>query len=143
MNDDTIKLLRECNAGIKMGISTLDDVMNDVKNGELREILSKSKEKHSRLEAETDAFLARYQDTGKEPAAIAKIMSKIKSNVKTMSGNIDEQVADVITEGCNMGVKSLYRYLNQYPTAEKPIKDLAEKIIDEEEHLTKQLRAFL
>lgn len=30
MEDDSVKLLRECNAGIKMGISSIDDVMNHV-----------------------------------------------------------------------------------------------------------------
>lgn len=29
MNDDSIKLLRECEAGIKMGISAIDDVIDD------------------------------------------------------------------------------------------------------------------
>ena len=25
--DDTVKLLRECNSGIKMGVATIDDVL--------------------------------------------------------------------------------------------------------------------
>ena len=31
MNDDSIKLLRECEAGIKMGISAIDDVIDEAR----------------------------------------------------------------------------------------------------------------
>ena len=31
---DTVKLLKECDSGIKMGISAIDDVIDDVKSTE-------------------------------------------------------------------------------------------------------------
>ena len=39
IEDDTIKLLRECNAGVKMGISSLDDVMDHVRDQNLKNLL--------------------------------------------------------------------------------------------------------
>lgn len=33
MEDDSVKLLRECNAGIKMGTSSIEDVLEHVQNG--------------------------------------------------------------------------------------------------------------
>lgn len=42
VNDDTIKLLRECDAGVEMGIKTLDNVIDDVESDELRKILEKA-----------------------------------------------------------------------------------------------------
>ena len=32
IEQDTIKLLRECDAGVKMGISSIDDVLDDVRD---------------------------------------------------------------------------------------------------------------
>ena len=84
MSDDTIKLLRECNAGIKMGISSLDDVMEQVQNESLKKILQDSREIHTRLKQETKQYLEKYNEEGKEPAAIAKAMSKIKTELKTL-----------------------------------------------------------
>jgi hypothetical protein len=52
-------------------------------------------------------------------------------------------VADLITDGCDMGVKSLYRYLNQYKTANDKAKNLANKIIEEEESLRKEMKPYL
>lgn len=143
MSDDTIKLLRECNAGIKMGISSLDDVMDNVENESLKTILENSREIHTRLNQETKQYLEKYNDDGKEPAAMAKAMSKIKTEFKTMGEDNDPNIADLITDGCNMGIKSLYRYLNQYPAAEDEIKNLAHRTIETEEALRAELRPYL
>jgi len=143
MEDDTIKLLRECNAGIKMGVSTLDDVMEHVKSDNLRDLLAKSKETHTRLGNTTHEYLTEYHDDGKEPAAMAKMMSKLKCNMKLGSEDTDNVVADLVTEGCNMGVKSLYKYLNQYPAADEKIKKLTKDVAQAEDTLVKDLREYL
>ena len=143
MEDDTIKLLRECNAGIKMGVSSLDDVIEHVQNDSLRSLLAKSKETHTKLGNTTHEYLKEYHDDGKEPAMMAKVMSKFKSNVTINEENADHKAADLITDGCNMGVKSLYKYLNQYPAAEEKIKKLAKDVAQAEETLVKDLREYL
>ena len=96
MEDDTIKLLRECNAGIKMGVSSLDDVIEHVKSDNLRTLLAKSKETHTKLGNVTHQYLQDYHDDGKEPAAMAKMMSKIKSNMTINEENADHKAADLI-----------------------------------------------
>ena len=82
MEDDSVKLLRECNAGIKMGISSIDDVMNHVQNDGLRGVLKDSHDIHCRLGDDTHKMLINYHDEGKEPAPMAKAMAKMKSNGK-------------------------------------------------------------
>lgn len=143
MEDDTIKLLRECNAGVKMGITSLDDVMEHVKDEQLKDLLIQSKETHSQLGSETHEYLMRCHDEGKEPAAMAKMMSWMKTNMKLGGEDSDRVVADLVTDGCNMGVKSLYKYLHQYQAADQDSKKLTEKIIQAEETLIKDLREYL
>ena len=143
MENDTIRLLRECNAGIKMGGSTLDDVIEHVQSDSLRNLLAKSKETHTRLGNTTHEYLREYQDEGKEPAMMAKVMSKMKTNMKLDDEGPDSTAAELVTDGCNMGIKSIYRYLNQYPAAEGKIKKLAKDVAEAEESLVKDLRAYL
>lgn len=143
MEDDTIKLLRECNAGIKMGVSTLDDVMEHVQEDSLRNLLAKSKETHTRLGNTTHEYLKEYHDTGKEPAMMAKVMSKMKTNMKLDDEGQDSTVADLVTDGCNMGIKSIYKYMNQYPAAEDKVRKLARQVAEAEETLVKDLREYL
>ena len=143
MNDDTIKLLRECNSGIKMGVSSLEEVIGHVKDAGLKNILEKSKSEHENLGNETHRYLTEYNDDGKDPASVAKLMSWLKTNVKLSVDNSDEVVADLIADGCAMGVKSLYKYLHQYPAAEEKVKELTKKIIKEESDLLHYMYEYL
>lgn len=143
INDDTIKLLRECNSGVKMGVISLDDVLGHVHDGNLEKRLSECKQDHESLGTETHDLLNEYHDTGKEPNPMAKGMSWVKTNVQLAMNDSDKTIADLITDGCNMGVKSLSRYLNQYKAASEKAKDIAKRLINLEERLVVDLRAYL
>ena len=140
---DTIKLLRECDAGVKMGISSIGDVLDSVQADDLRQCLETCMSRHEKLEHEITHLLNDYHDEGKEPNPMAKGMSWIKTNVTLAVGESDASVADLITDGCNMGVKSLNRYLNQYQAADEKSKDIAKKLIHLEEKLTADIRGYL
>ena len=109
----------------------------------MRDILQESKNVHEKLGDETHKFLNEYHDQGKEPAVTARMMSWMKTNVKLGGEESDRTVADLITDGCNMGVKSLYHYLHQYPAASASVQKLTEKVIAEEEHMIKEMREYL
>lgn len=140
---DTIRLLRECDAGIKMGVSAIDEVLEYVESQELKSCLLKSMEEHEKIKGNLLELLNEYHDDGKEPSAMAKGMSWIKTNFKLSVSESDDVVADLITDGCNMGVKSLYKYLNQYKSADEKSKDMAKKLISIEENLMANMRNFL
>ena len=143
-SDDTIKLLNECNAGIKMGVESINEVIDRVKNDDLRNILNKYLEDNKNLGDKTHEYLNQFHDSGKEPSPIAKTMSWFKTNIKLLQGSdVDEQIADLMTDGCNMGIKSIYRYLNKYPNANNDVKGLAKDIIKSQEKFLDDLRIFL
>lgn len=143
VEQDTIKLLRECDAGIKMGVASIDEVLEYVKNDTLRQDLEKYRNEHVQLQDEIQVLLDEYHDDGKEPNPIAKGMSWMKTNVKLGMDQSDHTVADLMTDGCNMGIKSLNRYLNQYKAASEKTKDITKRLIHLEEQLADQMRAFL
>ena len=143
INNDTVKLLRECDAGIKMGISSINDVTDWVQSDELRKTLNECRREHDVLQHEVGGLLTKYQDDGKEPNPIAKGMSWMKTNVKMTIDKCDATVADLMTDGCNMGVKSLNRYLNQYKAADEVSKDIAKRLINLEEKLAIDIRGYL
>ena len=143
VEQDTIKLLRECDAGVKMGVSSIDDVLRYVRSEKLKKDLSDCKDEHEKLNVELQELLEKYRDDGKEPNPIAKGMSWVKTNVKLAMQESDHTIADLITDGCNMGVKSLNRYLNQYKAADEVSKDIAKRLINLEEKLAINIRGFL
>ena len=140
---DTEKLLKECNAGIKMGVSSIEEVIDKVQSDKLKKILDSSKEEHQRLGSETKELLNQYDLEGKEPNAMAKGLSWLKTNVMMSIEESDATVADLITDGCNMGVKSLNRYLNQYKAADEKSKDITKKLINMEADLAVRMREYL
>lgn len=140
---DTVRLLRECDAGVKMGLSSIDEVMDYVHSDRLKSCLSECKKEHEKFADEMQNLLERYSDDGKEPNPIAKSMSWIKTNIKLNVNESDATVADLITDGCNMGVKSLSKYLNEYKAADEASKDIAKRIISSENKLAGEVRQFL
>ena len=104
MEQDTVKLLRECDAGIKMGVASIDDVLEHVQAKNFRDRLSVCRSEHKKLEDEVQSLLRQYHDDGKEPNPIAKGMSWMKTNMKLAMDTSDAAIADLMTDGCNMGV---------------------------------------
>lgn len=140
---DTVKLIKECDAGTKMAVASIDEVLDKVTDDGLKGLLQESKNYHKELEMEILEKLKEHNAEEKEPNPMAKGMSWMKTNVKMGMDNSDKTVADLITDGCNMGIKSLYKYLNQYQNADEESKKLCNKLIDIEETLRKDLRNHL
>lgn len=140
---DTIKLLRECDSGVKMGVASIDEVLDNVNNGQFKALLKDCRAEHEKLRLEIQAQLDRFRDEGKNPNPIVKGMSWIKTNMKLGMEDSDATVADLMTDGCNMGVKSLNRYLNEYKAADEISKDIAKRLINLEEKLCVDIRQFL
>lgn len=143
VEQDTIRLLRECDSGIKMGISALDEVMEYAHSPEMRKYLQDSSKENEMLKNDLQEVLADYHDNGKEPDPIAKGMSWIKTNFKLKMDESDSTIAELMTDGCNMGIKSLSRYLNQYQAADERSKDITKRLINAEEKLSQNMRQFL
>ena len=143
IEQDTIKLLRECDAGVKMGVKSIDDVMEYVESDTFEKRLRDCRREHEKLDGEIRTQLDRFKDTGKEPNPMAKSMSWMKTNVKLAVDNSDHTIADLMTDGCNMGVKSLNKYLNKYQAADEYSKDIAKRLINLEEKLAVDIRTYL
>ena len=140
---DTIRLLRECDAGIKMGVSAIEDVVDRVADKRFRRSLTDCAAEHAKLKAEIQTLLDKYGDEGKNPNPIAQGMSHMKTGMKLGMDDSDQTIADLITDGCNMGVKSLSQYLNQYKAADDTSKNITKRLITLEERLAVDIRGFL
>lgn len=142
-NNDTLYLLRECSAGIRMAVASIDDVLPYLENGEVKQVLKESKTEHKDLEKDIDNALHEHNCEGKEPNIMAKGMSKIKANAEMTFKPTAAQAASLITDGCGMGIKSIHKYMNQYPAASSEVMKLANRISDLEAKLEEQMKPFL
>lgn len=143
IENDTVRLLRECDAGVEMGVSAISDVIGKVGSSALKMALNRCKDEHEKLKTEINLLLSSYHDEGKEPNPVAKGMSWIKTNIKMAADDSDATIADLLMDGCDMGTKSLSKYLNQYKAADEKSKDIAKRLIMLEEALRSDLKQYL
>lgn len=143
MNEDTINLLRECNSGIKIGIESINNVMPYVKSEELKSVLNACKDKHAVLGDETHKALINADESTKNAHPVVQVMSDMKIRATVTLKKSDNTVADVMTDGCNMGIKSIYKYLNQFASADDNSKSIANRLISAEQELRTDLREYL
>lgn len=143
IENDTIRLLRECSSGAEMGARSIGDILDKVEDRQLKSILISSRDTHKKIEHETKALLNSYGDQTKDPPAFAKMMSKFTTDMKTAFDPGDDKAADLITQGCNMGVKTLNKYLNDFKAADERSKNIAKQLITEEERLCEDIKGYL
>ena len=142
-SSDTISLLKECDAGTKMAVSSIDEVLDRISNSNMKSLLEDTKNHHEKLGNEIHSQLLKYNSETKEPSPMAKSMSWLKTNMKMSMDESDATVADLLTDGCNMGIKSLHKYLNQYQAADSTSKDICRRLVSIEETLCHDLRDYL
>ena len=142
-NNDTIHLLKECDSGSKMAVSTIDEVIEKINDSSMKQLLTESREHHEKLGNEIHSQLIDHHTEEKDPSVMAKSMSWMKTNMKLGMDNSDATIADLVTDGCNMGIKTLHKYLNQYKAADETSKSLCKNLISIEEELCKDLQKYL
>ena len=140
---DTIKLLRECNAGIKMGEDAIKQVLPHTKNNELRQALEISKSSHASLGDETHRLLLDHGAETKDAHPVVRAMSNLKINATMLMKESDNKIACLMTDGCDMGIKTLSKHLNRYANASDDAKNLTKRVIASEEFLENKMRKFL
>lgn len=142
-NQDTIYLLKQCDSGTKMAVSAIDDVMDRVSNTDLKNLLKETRTHHEKLGNDLHSLLLKHHSGEKDPNPMAKGMARLKTNVKMGLDGSDRTIADLITDGCNTGIKSLHKYLHQYKAADHSAKDICHRLIDIEEQLGTKLQDYL
>ena len=143
MNEDTVTILQEINSGCKTATNSIEQVMPSIVDDDLKELISFYKEKHVRIGESAAVLLNKAEKSEKDPNWMARAMTWIGTEMRLMMGEENSQIAKVMMDGCNMGVKSLNRYLNQYEAADEYSKDIAKRLIHLEETLAEDIRQYL
>lgn len=142
-NQDTINLLKECDAGTKTAISSIKEVLDNVKSKDLLALLSDSTREHELIIQDIKEYLSEISDDGKDPGPMAKMMSWAKINMKMAMEESDKTIASLMLDGCNMGIKQLNGYINEYTEADEKAVRLAKRLIKTEENLSDELKKYL
>src|SRR5690606_15257938 len=140
---DTIKLLKEVNSGCKSATNSMEQVLPFAKNEQLKNIINKYNDIHIKLGDECHALLNQVDKDEKDPSIMAKAMSWISTEVKLMINDDTHRIAELMIDGCNMGIKSLSEYINKYKSASPESIDLAKRLVRIEQDFMNELLPYL
>lgn len=143
VSQDTVELLKECDAGCKMAIDSMEQIDKFVTDDKLKTIITKYNKDHIKMEEDIHRMLNNIHEEGQDPSPIAKASSWLQSEVKMMMKCDSKQAASLLTDGCNMGVKSLNEYKNAYKAADDKSVAICERLCDMETSMIKELQPFL
>lgn len=141
--ENTINLLKECDAGTKTAVNSIKEVLDNVESEQLLTLLTDVLSEHEDIGNEIAETLREMGGHGKDPNPMARVMSWMKINFKMLEKGDDKTIAALMVDGCNMGVKQLSAYLNEYEQADDKSKRLAKRLINCEERLAKELKNYL
>lgn len=143
VSQDSVELLKECDAGCKMAIDSMEQISKYVTDDKLKSLITKYNADHIKIEEDIHRMLNQMGEEEKEPNPIAKVSSWLQSEVKmTMKGDTHE-AASLLTDGCNMGIKSLCEYKNSYKAADDKCVNVCERICNIETKMVEDLQKFL
>ena len=143
INGDTVCLLRECNAGSKMATNSIEQVRKHAKTDRMRDLLDHYNGEHAQLGEDIGAYLKEVGEDEKDPGKMAQAMSWIHTELKLTIDNEEKEIADLLIDGCNMGIKSLSEYRNKYSEAEPRAVELCDRLHRLEKQMADELEAFL
>lgn len=143
VNGDTVSLLKECDSGCKMATDSIEQIGQFISNPELSEVIAKYNHDHIALGEEIHQLLNQIGEPEQDPSLFAKAFSRISSQIKMMVKGDTHQAASILTDGCNMGIKSLNEYRNQYKDADEKATKICDKLIKMEKEFMGDLEKFL
>ena len=143
MEEQTRKLLEECSKGCKMAVNSMNQIREYVQEERLADLISTYKKKHKELEEEIAKLLEKAGEEEKEPGMAVSALSWITTSVKLMGREDCGQIAKLLMDGCNMGIQEITEALHKYEGASMEGKTVARRLIQIEEKLRKELKAYL
>lgn len=143
VSQDTVELLKECDAGCKMAMESMEQIKKYVTDDQLKTLIQKYNGAHIKMEEDIHRMLNNLGEEGQEVNPLAKASSWVQSEVRMMINGDTHQAASLLTDGCNMGIKSLNEYKNTYKAADEKSVYLCEKLCDVETKMVEDLQKFL
>ena len=143
MNQDSIELLKQCNSGCKNGTNSMEQVMDYVKDDKLEKLINDYNKKHVKIGDECHKLLNENGAEEKDPNAIVMKMAELGTDVKLMMNDDVYRIAELLIDGCVMGIKTISKYINRCSKADSEVKDIAYELVCVEQDFMNELLAYI
>lgn len=94
---------------------------------------------HEKLRSEAEQLLNSWGRAGKNPSAMAKAMSTVKTDL-TLMNSTEQDAAELVSKGCSMGIDKLRQSMDKYAAADGGSRKLTRELISAEQRLMTDLK---
>lgn len=127
----------------QMGIESIETMIDDVKDAELKEHLCKEIDDYSSFHQRAKDLLNIHGYDEKGLSSFERIKTYIMVNMQTANDKSTSHLAEMLILGSNMGVVDAIKNQNKYPDADKNILGIMRELQKFEENNVERLKMFL
>ena len=143
MNSDSVMLLKECDAGSKMAVESIGQFRVYAENTTLKNCLDKYIKEHEVFGSKCRKMLVENNECPQDPSKMASAFAKISTDVRMMLDKDSSKIANLLIDGCNMGIKTTTENMHKYSNATPETMNIAKEMIQLEQEMSKELLGFL
>lgn len=126
-----------------MATNSISQVMPYVHNEDMKKMLNKYNDKHVSLGDKSHEELTKNNSREEDPLPVADFFAKISTDIKLLVNDDDGQIAKIMMKGCNMGIETISRHINEYSDADKISLSIAHDLVAVEEDFLHELELYL
>ncbi len=143
MNTDTISLLKACNEGCKYATNSMEQLYPHIKDDNLKQVIDDYNGKHIKIGDQCHVLLNKYDADEEDPKPMAEMFAKMSIGTKMLVDESSQKIAEIMLDGCHMGIKSVGKYMNKYTDASKESRNLARELIQVEQNYMNDLIGYI
>lgn len=127
----------------QMGVDTINQLLDIVKEREFKEHLEKQVRGYEDIHKEAKDLLNQNGYDEKGITTFEKVRTYLMINLQTLSDKTTSHIAEMLIIGSNMGMIDAIKNIKKYEDVEGHIVNLMIKLKDFEENNIEQLKSFL
>ena len=127
----------------EMGIIGIDDIITKVKDESLEKLLKSQRNEYDNICTETENVLKKYGKQNEEIGLMAKVSTKVMSELSMLKENTSQSIAKMMVEGTNKGIIEIQEKINAYNNSDAEIVVLANKLKNTLEKNIEELKKYL
>lgn len=141
--DQNVEYLNCIYKNANMGIIGIDDIIEKVNSSEFEKVLSNEKNEYDAICREAINILKKYGKKEEDVSSLAKVSTKIMSEMKLLKETTDEVIAKMMIEGTNKGIIEVSEKINSYDNSDSEIVLLLNKLSELLKNNIEELKKYL
>lgn len=140
---EEVEFLQFIYKNAEMGVIGIDNIITKIKDEKFEGVLQKQREEYQSACKEAEDILKKYGKQNEEVGAMAKVSTKVMSEMASLKDDSTQNYAKMMIEGTNKGIIEITEKINAYNNSDAEIVVLANRLKSIEEKNIEELKKYL